>query len=848
YLSSQSQKNSRNNNEIDVTDVSALKSNDDNETDKKIKFRGKTPELPKVYLRDEKNRLLGLMTLIEAEKLAQKHKKILIKTESPAKKFMSMKFADPRFVADQNQNDKILDGNDGDDTDHTDKEEEFIKRKTSPKILSFTTKMSEHDLQIKINQVKRFLLRGQETLVKVVSTVSDGSHRTKLEQILNEFESIFNETNGCRINQKRLTDRDLKFNILISNINKAKKNLSTITTSLKKLLMFGNNNHQHHYHRSNSKEFKSNICDDLLINNGDDDDEKLDRNNGDSVSDLESIESLNLQDSVDSQPMKFLNRSSHQTTTKSYSSPTSPKIMISTCNDSKLIINQNIESNNNKSIVRVIKPTAIHPNINYFPPRPSTSVGLHHSGLIEPSSSSSQSNHSSAFHQVLSHHRQQQQSSKSNSLSEPLLMIVSNPYSNPISMENIEHNDNDNDDDNDVTSTINHVDEEKSLRNYDQQQQEPIHMTLEEVRRIAFGSPERRLITRNSHSSSQESRSVSTTANVGLNKSTSGTGHHGLHNAKIKIKNFMDTLLNKTTPCINGGGHCSSDYSTTNNVDHSSNISSSSSPPITQNNSNIRRRRHTRHYVSSIERVKNCGWYWGPISGEMAEKLLESEPCGSFLVRDSSDEHYIFSLSFKLDEMVRHVRIEQEQGNFSFGSLKKFRSSTIVDFIESAMEHSRSGQFLFFLRLVSRFKRVQSLQHICRFVILQFVRRDQIHQLSLPEYLRHYLDTPYYYSEELARMQTKNEINRQDEQQHLLDMKRKLFLQTDYQTLISKMLINRLNLEKKLSINLPVIEPLDNFIDDTEDIDETKENNSTTDSVIHHDNNNDDNHDQQHLL
>ena len=89
YLSSQSQKNSRNNNEIDVTDVSALKSNDDNETDKKIKFRGKTPELPKVYLRDEKNRLLGLMTLIEAEKLAQKHKKILIKTESPAKKFMS---------------------------------------------------------------------------------------------------------------------------------------------------------------------------------------------------------------------------------------------------------------------------------------------------------------------------------------------------------------------------------------------------------------------------------------------------------------------------------------------------------------------------------------------------------------------------------------------------------------------------------------------------------------------------------------------------------------------------------------------------------------------------------------
>lgn len=128
----------------------------------------------------------------------------------------------------------------------------------------------------------------------------------------------------------------------------------------------------------------------------------------------------------------------------------------------------------------------------------------------------------------------------------------------------------------------------------------------------------------------------------------------------------------------------------------------------------------------------------------MAEKLLETEPCGSFLVRDSSDEHYIFSLTFKLDGLVRHVRIEHDQGikktyfsiliwfaflgNFSFGSLQKFRSTTIVDFIESAVEHSRSGRFLFFLHRrpvmgpirvqllhpVSRFKRVQSLRHHCR--------------------------------------------------------------------------------------------------------------------------------------
>ncbi len=89
-------------------------------------------------------------------------------------------------------------------------------------------------------------------------------------------------------------------------------------------------------------------------------------------------------------------------------------------------------------------------------------------------------------------------------------------------------------------------------------------------------------------------------------------------------------------------------------------------------------------YATSIERVKNViftpdfylntttctfflsqyGWYWGPISGEMAEKLLEAEPCGSFIVRDSSDEHYIFSITFKVNGIVRHVRIEHDQGQY----------------------------------------------------------------------------------------------------------------------------------------------------------------------------------------
>lgn len=178
-------------------------------------------------------------------------------------------------------------------------------------------------------------------------------------------------------------------------------------------------------------------------------------------------------------------------------------------------------------------------------------------------------------------------------------------------------------------------------------------------------------------------------------------------------------------------------------------------------------------FATSIQRVKDYGWYWGPISSEAAEKVLSNEPDGSFLVRDSSDDHYIFSLTFKLNNCVRHVRIEHDQGNFSFGSCTKFKSQTIVEFIENAVEHSRSGRYLFFLHRrpvigpvrvqllhpVSRFKQVQSLQHMCRFVIHKMVRRDLIPSLPLPRRIIDYLNTPHYYAEHFVDIEDPPEDN-----------------------------------------------------------------------------------------
>lgn len=78
------------------------------------------------------------------------------------------------------------------------------------------------------------------------------------------------------------------------------------------------------------------------------------------------------------------------------------------------------------------------------------------------------------------------------------------------------------------------------------------------------------------------------------------------------------------------------------------------------------------------------------------------------------------------------------------------------------MENSRNGQFRYFLRAqgpgmppvsmyllypVSRFKTMRSLMHMCRFTILQIVRRDHVDCLPIPLSIKKYLKEHQYYAE-----------------------------------------------------------------------------------------------------
>ncbi|XP_074648343.1 uncharacterized protein LOC141903882 [Tubulanus polymorphus] len=173
--------------------------------------------------------------------------------------------------------------------------------------------------------------------------------------------------------------------------------------------------------------------------------------------------------------------------------------------------------------------------------------------------------------------------------------------------------------------------------------------------------------------------------------------------------------------------------------------------------------RNTQNFIDSLLKLREVGWYWGPLSLEDAEAKLHNKKDGSFLVRDSSHDSYILSLSFRSQGKTHHTRIEHCQGTFAFWSQPVSHGRmSIIEFIDKAMEHSRNGKFLYFLRPhapglppssvallypISRFELMQSLQHRCRFIILKHLRYDHINQLPLPQALKQYLREKQYFAE-----------------------------------------------------------------------------------------------------
>ncbi|KAM4569676.1 suppressor of cytokine signaling 2 [Odontesthes bonariensis] len=165
-----------------------------------------------------------------------------------------------------------------------------------------------------------------------------------------------------------------------------------------------------------------------------------------------------------------------------------------------------------------------------------------------------------------------------------------------------------------------------------------------------------------------------------------------------------------------------------------------------------------RRIASAMKDLRNTGWYWGSLTANEAKEILQDAPEGTFLLRDSSQRDYLFTISAMTSAGPTNLRIECKHGKFKLDSvvlvkpkLKQFDS--VVHLVEHYVQLSRtsgtaaaatsqpsaSGPNGTVQLLLTKpvYVATPSLQHLCRIAINRTTRRVQ--DLPIPNRLKDYL-------------------------------------------------------------------------------------------------------------
>lgn len=150
--------------------------------------------------------------------------------------------------------------------------------------------------------------------------------------------------------------------------------------------------------------------------------------------------------------------------------------------------------------------------------------------------------------------------------------------------------------------------------------------------------------------------------------------------------------------------------------------------------------------VPDLLGITSCGFYWGKMDRYEAERLLENKPEGTFLLRDSAQEEYLFSVSFRRYGRSLHARVEQWNHRFSFDSHDPgvFSSRTVCGLVEHYKDPSCCMYFEPMLTRPLHRTFVFPLQHLARAVICSCIAYDGAAKLPLPRSLKSYLREYHY--------------------------------------------------------------------------------------------------------
>uniref|UniRef100_A0A1I7XM17 SH2 domain-containing protein n=1 Tax=Heterorhabditis bacteriophora TaxID=37862 RepID=A0A1I7XM17_HETBA len=156
---------------------------------------------------------------------------------------------------------------------------------------------------------------------------------------------------------------------------------------------------------------------------------------------------------------------------------------------------------------------------------------------------------------------------------------------------------------------------------------------------------------------------------------------------------------------------------------------------------------YSYHLVPDIDRILAASFYWGVIDRFRAEELLEGKPEGTFLLRDSAQSEYLFSVSFRRYQRTLHARIEQANHRFGFDILDQsvFSAPTVIQLMENYKDPSRCLFFEPQLTYPLHRDKVFSLQQLCRGAIVSHTTYTGVSYLRLPSKLKQYI-REYHYS------------------------------------------------------------------------------------------------------
>ncbi|XP_041062770.1 suppressor of cytokine signaling 1a [Carcharodon carcharias] len=133
--------------------------------------------------------------------------------------------------------------------------------------------------------------------------------------------------------------------------------------------------------------------------------------------------------------------------------------------------------------------------------------------------------------------------------------------------------------------------------------------------------------------------------------------------------------------------------------------------------------------------LEGCGFYWGPMTVEAAHLKLKPEPPGTFLIRDSRQRNYFFSLSVQTAKEPISIRIQFQDGLFRLdGSKESF--GCVLELLEHFTISPKK-----LLSKPLRKVRLQPLQELSRRRVVESFGKQNIDQLPLNSVLKDYLKT-----------------------------------------------------------------------------------------------------------